>query len=711
MAIAPRFVSEAQVEKWNNRPLHYMGDIDKQTDQHHTNILNVLKYINRLIISLRYKNTDKKTVSVPLFNYNLDCFIDIILNLAEYNFVHINTIYENMGLSQYLKSNRKLITIDNGIELIQTFVNEPSIQFGDNNIYDISYVFQPYNDIFSSIPNFKNFLINTSKQLKRHIKSYLILFMLDDKELNWESYCSIKKGGDITYIINDNILGYNGHINIIPDDEIMRLATENGFNYVDPTDLLESGIINFKKSFGGEIKLSDIVGEILTLNGIPKNSNYNDYLGLFKIKLFEYNGTINETVAISNIPAFSGGGMVRHQFNSNTYEKEFVYITDKEDECYHYLSNKRSYYPIDVVSDPDTDLAIIFGKGLDQKSFSNMFKYLFNTIKQGIYVKIYKGSLVCFEPFINAKLEVPIFKNEIKINHNVINGGFSEIFTKLFSDNSHQTWSTMEWYYENSILNKYKEYDYWSENQLYILKLLLKNLCQNNTFDDCEFFINRDKYPCLKNTYKRNSLPILSFCSSNAFKDIAIPSTVDWMLCYNNIEILPWENRIDMVYFRGIMPSDIVTENFEQRNLLMDISRNYETNDNFYIKFMSKNLLIPGQTTMGSGTNEEQFNIKELLRYKYLIAIDSYSACCELSLFLKIGALILRVKSINNYKLWYDDYLIPYDKEINNYKEANYIEIASDMHNLEEWSEWLNRHKKQGKEIANNAYNLGQQLF
>ena len=28
--------------------------------------------------------------------------------------------------------------------------------------------------------------------------------MLDDKELNWESYCSIKKGGDITYIINDN---------------------------------------------------------------------------------------------------------------------------------------------------------------------------------------------------------------------------------------------------------------------------------------------------------------------------------------------------------------------------------------------------------------------------------------------------------------------------------------------------------------------------
>ena len=195
---------------------------------------------------------------------------------------------------------------------------------------------------------------------------------------------------------------------------------------------------------------------------------------------------------------------------------------------------------------------------------------MFNDVKSGIYVKIVKNSLVCFEPFVNSPSQDNIFRNEFSINNNILNGGFSEFFTKMFNDNSKHNLSTIDWYIDNVVLKKYKEYDLWSENQIYMYKIILKELCQKSLIPDCEFFINRDKYPCLPFDNKKY-LPVLSTCSNKLFKDVPIPSTIDVMLCYNNFTILPWESRLDTLYFRGVMPSDSVTENTSQRQILMDL--------------------------------------------------------------------------------------------------------------------------------------------
>ena len=42
--------------------------------------------------------------------------------------------------------------------------------------------------------------------------------------------------------------------------------------------------------------------------------------------------------------------------------------------------------------------------------------------------------------------------------------------------------STIDWYIDNAVLKKYKEYDIWSENQAYIYKLILTNLCDKVLF-------------------------------------------------------------------------------------------------------------------------------------------------------------------------------------------------------------------------------------
>ena len=131
--------------------------------------------------------------------------------------------------------------------------------------------------------------------------------------------------------------------------------------------------------------------------------------------------------------------MIRNTFNPITKDRQYLFITDNYDHCFNYISNKRSYY-ISNYNESESDISSVYGNQLGHREFKNTFNFLFNTVKSGIYVKIYNNTLVCFEPFINSPMDNSIFRNEFTVNENMLKGGFSEFFTKLFNNNT--VWAT-----------------------------------------------------------------------------------------------------------------------------------------------------------------------------------------------------------------------------------------------------------------------------
>ena len=89
-------------------------------------------------------------------------------------------------------------------------------------------------------------------------------------------------------------------------------------------------------------------------------------------------------------------------------------------------------------------------------------------------------------------------------------------------------------------------------------------------------------------------------------------------------------------------------------------------------------------------------------RYKYLIDIDGNSSPWS-NLFQRLltGSAVLKVESPSGYRQWYYDRLVPW---------ANYVPIASDMWDLMEKIEFLNRHDALAERIGQRGAELAREL-
>ena len=86
----------------------------------------------------------------------------------------------------------------------------------------------------------------------------------------------------------------------------------------------------------------------------------------------------------------------------------------------------------------------------------------------------------------------------------------------------------------------------------------------------------------------------------------------------------------------------------------------------------------------------------EQSKYKYIINIPGHTAAYRLSYELGMGSVVMMIKS--EYKLWYMDKLVKYDKT--NARFAHYIEINDDIC---DWVDYCLKHDDDCRQIAMNA--------
>ncbi len=370
------------------------------------------------------------------------------------------------------------------------------------------------------------------------------------------------------------------------------------------------------------------------------------------------------------------------------------------------------------------------------------FEYIFNVLRSGIIVAIYKGRVVCFCPFFN-----PDFENSWPIG--IPDGNVQE----------HMSFPKKKWYCNGGIIcnESYK----WGTHFCMQLKDMISEVAERGNIQDAVFCINKRDYPQYKYNESLNLLvepygfvydandhdphqdipltltlrpndllPMYSFYGGKRFLDRLIPPTEDYEACTKRvylpdyiykpqmsrtsirdltsavpttIELLSTKKSI--AFFRGSCTGSgrtyftnqrlrLFTFTEQQGTTLLDV-RCTSLND----KRLRKHYLEP----MGFINTPVSFPVSdtfyvpmsEQIRHKYLIYVEGHCAACRLGIMLSSGCVILKVRSSTvASELWFTNKLQPL---------VHYIEIREDLSDLIETIEYLETNPDVAQDIAQNA--------
>jgi hypothetical protein len=202
-------------------------------------------------------------------------------------------------------------------------------------------------------------------------------------------------------------------------------------------------------------------------------------------------------------------------------------------------------------------------------------------------------------------------------------------------------------------------------------------------------------------------LPILSGSGQTGYWDIPIPNYDDVRLVMGYDKIgtpeLNWSAKKDIAVFRGGPTGCGYTANTNMRLKLASMKS--DLLDVGIVQNKSSSLKFDPVEGLGTlETTQKKVGFLDLMTeqstYKYIIHVDGNVAAYRLLKSMLTGSLILRVKS--PYTLWMDHKL-----------EAgkHYIEIESDLSNLESTIQWCLNHDKECKKIATRGLQFSQKVL
>ena len=326
-------------------------------------------------------------------------------------------------------------------------------------------------------------------------------------------------------------------------------------------------------------------------------------------------------------------------------------------------------------------------KNINDRSFSNTFKYMFQNMKTGIFVKIKNGILTMFTPFFNKKYINDLSDGDLRfidvtVDKSIYPNGIQDYYAKknqiVHKKKSIQNIENpVHWWQDNCVINLFGELDDMYTTNFGELKHMLEILCseRGQNLSDVEFFINKQKFPYLRkpnsdgdimqphfhifgkddiklttNNYS-SYLPILSMISSDEYADVLIPTSNDWNIVNN--KILPpdcyenkdsgldklWDDKQTMAFFIGPSTGCGSNTSNNQRLKLAQLYKSWkssETNRNLLsvriTKWDNQDKVYMGNylnfTEMDDFTKEFMLNdgYGGINDYKYLIYVDSFSA-------------------------------------------------------------------------------------
>ena len=397
-------------------------------------------------------------------------------------------------------------------------------------------------------------------------------------------------------------------------------------------------------------------------------------------------------------------------------------------------------------------------QNISSESTLDTFRYIFNKIKKGIFVKIVNNKLKVFLPFSKANF-INEWSHNIKAdpkyrqycppkisNFNIPEEqknlyGFLNYISTLenrpFFPNRINS-NTEEWFGNNCIL-RFEQPLSEGEHNVSNVKNMLEELCETREVPDIELFINRRDFPIMTKdgtepyNHLWNSLnqplvshnyekyvPILSYSTTERYADYKYPTWDDWGRIKNKEGIwfdsscnsydhdftTPWEEKIPTAIFRGATTGCGTTIETNPRLKVSYISVQTPPDENGipYLdagitKWNIRTRKIQDEEYLQTiNKNELPFNLVSFKspseQSKYKYIIHIQGHVSAFRLSLELSMGSVILLVDSPWKMWFSDMLQPY---------VHYVPVNSDMSNLVEQIIWCRNNDDKCIEIVNNA--------
>jgi hypothetical protein len=374
------------------------------------------------------------------------------------------------------------------------------------------------------------------------------------------------------------------------------------------------------------------------------------------------------------------------------------------------------------------------------------FEYIWNVLRSGILVAIYKGRVICFCPFFN-----PDFENSWPVG--IPDGN---------NVNEHVSFPKKKWWCNGGIICN--EYYSWGTHFCMQLKDMISEAAERGNIQDAVFCINKRDYPQYKYNKTLNKLvepygfiydandhdprqdvpltltlqpedllPMYSFYSGERFLDRLLPPTEDYEACTRRVYLPDYIYKPQMsrtsirdlttavptttellsskkskAFFRGSCTGSGRTYFTNQRLRLFTFAEQVGGSSSSFLdvrctSLNDKRLRKHYSEPMGYISTSVVFPVSdtfyvpmsEQIRNKYLLYVEGHCAACRLGIMLSSGCVILKVRSSTvASELWFTSKLKPFE---------HYIEIREDLSDLQETIEYLETNPDVAQDLAQNA--------
>ena len=353
--------------------------------------------------------------------------------------------------------------------------------------------------------------------------------------------------------------------------------------------------------------------------------------------------------------------------------------------------------------------------GSNHGSVTDTFNYIFIYLKKALFIQYMNGKMV-FLPFSNNHYQNNFFK-DIQIHPKY---GTLDNFIKLVQSLENRKFirkrvnhEISKWYGNNGLVR----YEYPVPEGCSGIKNLHEMFSSiSNIPNFCEFFVNKRDFPLVRkdrnHAYTRmygmkpikeiiNFSPVLSMVCHDDYDDIAIPNWFDWEQAKTKYEFINWEEKKNIVIFRGAS-----TGNPGNRNLRINACLlKYPWLDAGITKWNARPRINIEYSPYLETIDKKELALENFVTpreqsgYKYLLNIPGHVCAYRLSLELQMGSVIFLVDC--EYKLWFQKFLIP--TNISENIIGHYIPIKQDFSNLKQVWTWCEKNPIHCKKIVENA--------
>lgn len=327
---------------------------------------------------------------------------------------------------------------------------------------------------------------------------------------------------------------------------------------------------------------------------------------------------------------------------------------------------------------------------MDEETLANTLKYIFNRLNHPAY-------MLC------VTNEVPVI---YKLDKKITPPGYQKTILKSLKNkkvkSKNKTWRLMQ-----CVLRPHKEeYTFAKEWDKFLEQLTYKlpngvfmlsltdAMILRKDFHDPWPMVSGDKK--LEDEYIFSSyIPLLAYSGKVGYWDIPIVNYDDLLYAIGtktqpefNID---WDSKKPVAVFRGSSTGCGYTA---ETNMRLKLSTMRSDELDVGISQYVSTLKFDPKNGLGSQDRKKfplvpGIPMDQQSNYKYIIHVDGNVAAYRLLTTMLTGSLILKVKG--DYTLWVDHILKP---------EKHYIEIASDLSDLEEKLKWCKEHDSECKKIA-----------